>query len=314
MSAPLMPLLREQFVNGSGAPYAGAFIYAYAAGSSTPQDTYSDADLDPSNVNSNPVEADADGRFGPIYLDPTKAYKFVIKTSAGVEIFTQDDVTTTGTAILSVLTVTSDYTVTVADGEDVMLLVSAALGNVVITLYTAVANAGRKIRAIKTDSSVNTVTLTPLGGQTINGAATQVLSRQYDAAAIFSNGTNWLQLYRALSPTVLSKTATYTVAVEDGDDVIVLVDATAGAITINLYTAVGNLAREVTVVKIDSSVNAVTVDPISTQTWNGSTTKTLSNQWDVTAGVSDGANWVQTIMDATPTLDANNILANQVFS
>lgn len=314
MSAPLMPLLREQFVDGTGAPYAGALIYAYASGSSTPQDTYSDSDLDPSHVNANPVQADADGRFGAIYLDPTKAYKFVIKSLVGATIFTQDEVTTTGTALLSVLTVTTDYTVTVADGEDVMLLVSAALGNVVITLYTAVGNSGRKVRAIKTDTSANTVTITPFGGQTINGAATLVLSRQYDSMAIFSDNTNWLQLYRSLQATVLSKTANYTVATTDGDDVVVLVDATSGAVTVSLYTAVGNASRKVTVVKVDSSANAVTLDPNGSQTWNGSATKTLSSQWDATDGVSDGANWVQFASTAAAVDDAGNILANQVFS
>lgn len=312
MSAPLIPLLRQQIVDGDGAPYAGALLYAYVAGSDTPQDTYSDATL--ATPNENPVEADTDGRFGAIYLDPTKSYKFVLKTSASVEVFTQDNVTSTGTALLSVLTKTGDYTVTVGNGEDVMLLVSAALGNVNITLYTAVGNSGRKVRAIKTDTTTNTVTITPFGGQTINGASTAVLSRQYDAIALFSNGTVWFLLYRALSPTVLAKTADYTVAVTDGDDVIVLVDATAGAVTVNLYTAVGNKARKVTVVKVDSSANAVTVDPSGAQTWNGASTKALASQWDVTAGVSDGANWVQTILDATSPLSVNNILAVQVFS
>lgn len=311
MSAPLIPLLRQQIVDGDGAPYAGAFLYAYVAGSDTPQDTYSDATL--VTPNENPVEADMDGRFGTIYLDPTKSYKFVIKDADDVEVFTQDNVTSSGTALLSVLTKTGDYTVTVGNGEDVMLLVSAALGNVNITLYTAVGNSGRKVRAIKTDTSVNTVTITPFGGQTINGASTAVLTRQYDAIALFSNGTVWFLLYRALSPTVLSKTADYTVATTDGDDVIVLVDATAGAVTIGLYTAVGNTARKVTVVKIDSSANAVTVDPSGTQTWNGATTKTLSNQWDVTSGVSNGSNWVQLVPDVDAT-SVNNILANQVFS
>ena len=46
---------------------------------------------------------------------------------------------------------------------------------------------------------------------------------------------------------VISKTANYTVLVGDGDDVLVLVDATSGAVTITLYTAVGNTGRKVRV-------------------------------------------------------------------
>jgi len=49
-------------------------------------------------------------------------------------------------------------------------------------------------------------------------------------------------------------------AATDGDDLIVLVDATLGAVTITLYTAVGNSGKKVRVVKTDSSANTVTID------------------------------------------------------
>lgn len=312
MAAPLMPLLRQQIVDGTGSPYAGALIYAFIAGSDTPLDTYSDASL--VTPNENPVEADMDGRFPAIYLDPAKSYKFVIKDENLVEIFTQDNVTSTGTALLTVLTKTGDYTVTVGNGEDVMILASAALGNMTITLYTAVGNAGRKVRAIKTDTSTNTVTVMPFGGQTINGASSVVLRSQYDALAVFSTGTNWLQMYRSLQTTLLEKAADYTVLTEDGDDVVILVDATAGAVEIALFTAVGNEADKITVVKVDSTANAVTLNPSGAQTWNGAATKVLSAQWEMTSGISSGANWVQIVPPVQSFTTANNILANQVFS
>lgn len=46
----------------------GAKLYFYASGTSTPQDTYQDIDL--TTAHANPVVADAEGYFDPIYLDP----------------------------------------------------------------------------------------------------------------------------------------------------------------------------------------------------------------------------------------------------
>lgn len=312
MGAPLVPTLRQQIVNGSGAPYAGGLLYAYAAGSSTPQNTYSDSVL--ATPNANPIVADADGRFGAIYLDPALAYKFVFKTTAGVEIFSQDNVTITGTALLSVLSKTANYTVTVGDGEDVLVLVNATSGAVTLSLYTAIGNSGRKLRVIKTDTSTNTVTVDPFGSQTINGATTLVLRTQYDATAIASDGTNWLQLYRGLFPQVLSKSADYTVAVADGDDVTVLMDATGAARTVTLYTAVGNIGRRVIAKKTDSSTNAVTIDGNGSETIDGALTLTLSLQYEAAILESDGANWqVLSLKQSQAVDDANNILATQVF-
>ena len=112
---------------------------------------------------------------------------------------------------------------------------------------------------------------------------------------------------------VLSKTADYVVVVTDGDDVIVLVDASLGAVTVTLYTAVGNTGKKIRVVKTDSSANTVTIDPSGSQTWNGASTKVLGRQYEAANGVSNGSNWID--FGTTPTLeDAALILATQVFS
>jgi hypothetical protein len=132
MSAPLIPQLRLQLISGTGSPYSGALLYAYAAGTTTPQNTYSDSTL--TTPNANPVVADSNGRFGAIYVDPTVAYKFVAKTSAGATIFTQDNVVTTGSNTLTVLSKTGNYVVAVTDGEDVLILADATAGGFTVTL------------------------------------------------------------------------------------------------------------------------------------------------------------------------------------
>ena len=110
---------------------------------------------------------------------------------------------------------------------------------------------------------------------------------------------------------VLSKTANYTVLVGDGDDVLVLCDTTTGAFTVTLYTAVGNTGNKITIMKTDSALTAVTVDPNGSQTINGLTTVTLQDQYESLRLVSDGSNWVS--LSEPDAANASLILAAQVF-
>lgn len=87
---------------------------------------------------------------------------------------------------------------------------------------------------------------------------------------------------------VVSKTAAYTAT--DSDDVI-LVDATAGAVTITLPTAVGRAGKRYTIKKIDSSANAVTIDPNGTETIDRAATVVLGAQDAAAIIESDNANW-----------------------
>ena len=85
----------SQELDGDGDPYSGAKLYFYETGTSTPLDSYSDSAL--STANANPVVADANGRFGDIFMK-TQDYKVVLKTTADVTIWTADPVSGTATA------------------------------------------------------------------------------------------------------------------------------------------------------------------------------------------------------------------------
>lgn len=87
----LFMLPRQVPLSSSGGLLAGAKLFFSATGSSTAQNTYSDISL--AVANANPVIADASGVFGKIYLDPTlPSYRVVLKTSANVTLYTEDDV------------------------------------------------------------------------------------------------------------------------------------------------------------------------------------------------------------------------------
>ncbi|MCX4780044.1 hypothetical protein [Streptomyces sp. NBC_01264] len=87
-----------------------------------------------------------------------------------------------------VRTVTGDETVRIIDE---VLVVDASAANRVITLISAVATPNR-YTFVKGDASANTVTLATTGGQTINGAATKVITTQWETVTAIPSGGQWI--------------------------------------------------------------------------------------------------------------------------
>ena len=83
-----------QFFDNSGNPLSGGLVYTYAAGTTTPQTSYTTS---AGNVaHANPIVLDSAGRVpsgGEIWLTDAVAYKFVLQTSTAVLIATYDNVT-----------------------------------------------------------------------------------------------------------------------------------------------------------------------------------------------------------------------------
>ena len=88
----------------------------------------------------------------------------------------------------TLVTKTSAYT---AAATDYTILGNASGGSFSITLPTAVGVIGKIYAIKKIDSSANTVTIATTSAQTIDGAASKVLSIQYDGAQVQSDNVNW---------------------------------------------------------------------------------------------------------------------------
>ena len=88
--------------------------------------------------------------------------------------------------------------------------------------------------------------------------------------------------------TLVTKTANYIIA---GGDSVILCNATAGAFTVTLPTAVGREGKVYHTKKIDSSGNLVTVDGDGSETIDGGTTAALSVQYESIMLISDGSTW-----------------------
>jgi hypothetical protein len=88
---------------------------------------------------------------------------------------------------------------------------------------------------------------------------------------------------------VSAKTGNYTVVASDED---FTGDATGGAFTFTLYTAVGNKGRKHTFTNIATSTNAITIDGNSTETINEALTFKLYSKGESVTIESDNANWI----------------------
>ena len=81
-----LELPKFQALDANGDPLSGGLVYTYEAGTSTPKVTYSDY---ANTENTNPVVLDSRGEG---YILTQGSYKIVLKTSAGVTIWTLDNI------------------------------------------------------------------------------------------------------------------------------------------------------------------------------------------------------------------------------
>lgn len=86
--AQISPVPFLQFFNANGIPLAGGKLYTYAAGTTTPLATYTT--YAGSIANTNPVILDAAGR-ASVWLG-VSPYKFVLKDSTDVLVYTTDNI------------------------------------------------------------------------------------------------------------------------------------------------------------------------------------------------------------------------------
>lgn len=118
------------------------------------------------------------------------------------------------------------------------------------------------------------LTLTNLVGMQIYNTTTNINNT--------NNGTSWVS---GAMWGYIAKTGTYTATTTD-----YTIDCTSGTFTVTLPTAVG-ISGRVYIVK-NTGTGTITVGTTSSQTIDGSTTKTLSTQYSGYQVQSNGANWI----------------------
>lgn len=132
--------------------------------------------------------------------------------------------------------------------------------------------------------NIATVNSTTVNSTNVNTTNANITNATINNVTMVNPPSGWWSVW-AITTTVA---APYTALTTDD---VILVNAVGSAITVNLYTAVGNSKRKLTIKKIDSSANVVTIDGNAAQSIDWSTTYTLNTQYSVITIVSDGANW-----------------------
>ena len=89
--ASLTPTPKQQIYGSDGNPLVGGKIYTYAAGTTTPLATYTDAGA--GTANTNPIILNSLGQAN-IWLAPSSSYKFSVFTSVDVLLYTVDNIAT----------------------------------------------------------------------------------------------------------------------------------------------------------------------------------------------------------------------------
>lgn len=202
-AAVLLTPPRLQFFDNNGDPLAGGLVYTYTAGTTTPKATYTDQGaLTP---NANPVVLDSAGR-ASIWV--SGSYKIVVKTSAGVTISTDDNVTSFSSGAVSSAVTDSGFviqnasdltkqvqfsassittgttsTITIPNGNGTMVTTApGSSGNVLTSNGSAwvssAPSSGGWVK-IKTVTASSSATI-----DFVNGASSVVLDSTYKAYAV----------------------------------------------------------------------------------------------------------------------------------
>ena len=87
----------------------------------------------------------------------------------------------------------ADYTITDTDGVSGILMTTGA-STQTVTLPTAADNTGRVIEFVKVDSGAGTFVIDGEGAETINGATTLTIEKQYSSVTLICNGSAWFSI------------------------------------------------------------------------------------------------------------------------
>ena len=176
---------------GLGVAYSGGTASFYAAGTSTPQYAYTDKDESSSFYT---IVLDANGR-ATAYGDGW--YKITVVDSDGANSLTFDNVyygilEQTDTRSGGVVEKTDNYPIVTTDDY---VIGNCSTKNIVFTLPDLTSfSENIRIVCVKSDATVNTLTVDGYGTQTIDGNLTYVLQTQYIGLVVYPNAahTGWM--------------------------------------------------------------------------------------------------------------------------
>lgn len=195
-----------QVTNSAGTPQSGAVLRFYAAGTSNTRTVYSDSSLSTSlgvtvttNSAGRPAASAGAGAEVVIYTGTT-AYKVTAETSAGVTLWSFDNVIgaldtssfLTGSVIATtpVIAKTADYTIVSGD-KGKIINGNPTGGTFTLTLPSAITVGDGWRVGIRHRGTANNIIVATVSSQTIDGDSTRTLYSQHESVTLVSDGANW---------------------------------------------------------------------------------------------------------------------------
>ena len=175
-----------QFFDNNGSPLSGGKLYTYAAGTTTPQATYTSSAG--ATLHTNPIILDSAGRVpgsSEIWLADSGIYKFVLKTSTDVLLATWDQITGVNSNFINFTAESEVQTAT--DGQTVFTLTTMTYqpGTGSLTVYIDGVNQYEGTSYVETNGT--TVTFTAglhVGAEVKFTTAVQTTGNAVDASVV----------------------------------------------------------------------------------------------------------------------------------
>lgn len=176
--AVVTPTAKAQFIDAAGIPLAGGYLYTYAAGTTTPQATYTDSTA--STANSNPIVLDSRGEAN-IWLSSAD-YKFKLTDANGTEIWTVDNIAAPSTALSPVFS--SNVTISANTAGPALLVTQTGAGAAIRVQDSADPDASPFV--VDTSGQVGVGTASPANAIDVAGGAIQISTSGGTARTIIS--------------------------------------------------------------------------------------------------------------------------------
>jgi len=176
--AVVTPTAKAQFIDAAGIPLAGGYLYTYAAGTTTPQATYTDSTA--ATANSNPIVLDSRGE-ASIWL-ASAAYKFKLTDADGTEIWTVDNIAAPSTALSPVFD--SNVTISANTSGPALLVTQTGAGAAIRVQDSADPDSSPFV--VDTTGQVGIGTASPANAIDVAGGAIQISTSGGTARTVIS--------------------------------------------------------------------------------------------------------------------------------
>jgi hypothetical protein len=216
MAVNLSPVggVAQQFFSDNGVPLSGGLLYTYAAGTTTPQTTYTSSGG--GTAHSNPIVLNSAGRVpsGEIWLTDGIVYKFVLKDSNDVLIATYDNISG----------INSNFIAFTSQQE----IKTATAGQTVFTLTTMEYQVGTNSLSVFVDGvnqygpgaqyayiETNSTTITFITGLHVGASVKFTTSQQQGAGAVDASQVSYTAPYTGSVTTNVEVKLSEYVSVKD---------------------------------------------------------------------------------------------------